>query len=242
MADPHAHTTASDGMVSPRQLVQAAAEAGLSVVAVTDHDTFSGCPEALEAGAELGVEVVAGEEVTTQSPANVHVLGLFLEGPVRMGMTVPDTIAAIHDQGGLAVLAHPWMPTYFASITPNALRRLIAQQPVDGIEMRHTCPTTGGRIRALDRFYELHQDRLGAALGSSDSHFGGHDLARIVTVFPGRGAADLRRALENVTTSPLERYRQPVGPPLSLRLRQQARSMGWLSWQRWRGRIGHEGA
>jgi hypothetical protein len=242
VADPHAHTTASDGMVSPRQLVAAAAEAGLSLVAITDHDTFSGCAEAGEAGQEFGIEVVKGEEVTTSSPANVHVLGLFLAGPVRMGMALEDTISAIHDQGGLAVMAHPWMPTYFASISPGGLRRLIGHVPVDGIELRHTCPTTKGRIRGLDHFYELHRDRLGAALGSSDSHFGGYDLARTVTVFPGRTAQDLRRAIETRTTRPLERYRRPQGPPVTLRLRQQARSMGWLSWQRWRGRIGQEGA
>jgi hypothetical protein len=229
-------------MVSPSELVKAAAAVGLSVIAITDHDTFSGNSEGAEAGLEFGVGVVPGEEVTTSSPANVHVLGLFLSGPVRMGMPVRDTITAIRDQGGLAVMAHPWMPTYFASITPNGLRRLIAEGPVDGIELRHTCPTTRGRIRGLDEFYELHKDRLGAALGSSDSHFGGYDLARTVSVFPGQTASDLRRAIENATTIPLERYGRPAGPPLSLRLRQQARSMGWLSWQRWRGRIGHEGA
>ena len=228
-------------MVSPRRLVAAAAATGLSVLAITDHDTFSGCAEGVEAGHEFGIEVVAGEEVTTSAPANVHVVGLFLEGPVRMGMPVRDTIAAIHDRGGLAVLAHPWMPTYFASISPGGLRRLIAELPVDGIELRHTCPTTKGRIQGLDQFYQLHRDRLGAALGSSDSHFGGHDLARTVTVFPGATAADLRQAIENRATRPLERYRRPPGPPLSLRLQQQARSMGWLSWQRWRGRIGREG-
>ncbi|MGH7609724.1 MAG: PHP domain-containing protein [Candidatus Dormibacteria bacterium] len=241
MADPHAHTTASDGMVSPRELVRAAARAGLSVVAVTDHDTFSGCAEAQEAGQEFGVEVVAGEEVTTRAPANVHVLGLFLSGPVPMGMGLADTIRAIHDRGGLAVLAHPWMPTYFASISPGGLRRLVGELAVDGIELRHTCPTTPGRIRGLDRFYEQHRERLGAALGSSDSHFGGHDLARTVTIFPGSSALDLRRAIEAGATQPLERFRRPAGPPLSLRLRQQARSMGWLSWQRWRGRIGRDG-
>ncbi|HEY6538818.1 MAG TPA: PHP domain-containing protein [Candidatus Dormibacteraeota bacterium] len=242
MADPHAHTTRSDGMVSPRQLVAAAAGAGLSVVAVTDHDTFSGCAEAAEAGLEFGVEVVAGEEVTTASPANVHVVGLFLEGPVRMGMGLEDTIAAIHDQGGLAILAHPWMPTYFASVSPGRLRRLITRLPVDGIELRHTCPTTKSRTRGLDEFYERHRDRLGAAIGASDSHFGAHDLARTVTVFPGRTGSDLRRAIETRATRPLERYLRPQGPPLQLRLQQQARSMGWLSWQRLRGRVGREGA
>jgi hypothetical protein len=45
-------------------------------------------------------------------------------------MSVEDTIRAVHDQGGLAVLAHPFMPTYFASITPAALRRLLGRGPL----------------------------------------------------------------------------------------------------------------
>ncbi|HUY55736.1 MAG TPA: PHP domain-containing protein [Candidatus Nanopelagicaceae bacterium] len=242
VADPHAHTLASDGMVSATELVRAAAAVGLGVLAVTDHDNFGAIPEAREAGLRFGVDVVAGEEVTTDKPARVHVVGLFLDGPVRMGMPVGDTIRAIHDQGGLAILAHPFMPTYFASITPAGLRGLISRQAVDGIELRHTAVTTSSRIRELDAFYELHQDRLGAAVGSSDSHFGAHDLARTVTLFPGSTAADLRRAIEARQTIPLEKYRQPAGPALTTRLQQQARSMGWLAWQRWRGKIGREGA
>lgn len=242
MADPHAHTLASDGLVTSRQLVEAAAAAGLSALGISDHDTMAGVGEALEAGAELGVEVIPGEEVTTAAPANVHVLGLFLAGPVRMGMSVPNTVAAIHDQGGLAILAHPFMPTYFASITPAALRRLLVRCPVDGVELRHTAVTTPGRRRRLDEFYGLHLDLMGAAIGSSDSHFGGGDLARTVTLYPGRGAADLRAGLERRSTRPLEGYRLPAGPPLSDRLRQQGRSLGWLTWQRLRGRVGREGA
>ncbi len=241
VADPHAHTTASDGMVSPTRLVRAAARAGVRVLGITDHDTCSGVAEAAEAAAECGIEVVAGEEITTRAPANVHVLGLFLAGPVRMGMTVPDTLRAIHEQGGLAILAHPCMPTYFASISPGALARLVADHPVDGIELRHTSPTTAGRVRALDRFYLGHRDRLGAALGSSDSHFGAHDVGRTVTLFPGESAQDLRRAIETASTRPLEHFLCPPGPPIGLRLLQQARSLGWLSWQRWRGRIGRDG-
>lgn len=228
-------------MVSSRELVRAAAGAHLQVLAVTDHDTFRGVGEAVEAGLEFGVEVVAGEEVTTRPRANVHVLGLFLRGPVPMGRSVADTIHAIRDQGGLAILAHPFMPTYFASITPGALRRLLAHDTVDGIEVRHTALTLPQRVRELDAFYALHQDRLGASIGSSDSHFGRHDLARTVTVFPGRSALDLRRAIIDRQTRPLEGYARPAGPSLSTRLRQQARSMGWLTWQRWRGNIGREG-
>ena len=229
-------------MVSPRHLVEAARQAGLAVVAVTDHDTMAGVPEAVAAGQELGVEVVAGEEITTGGLGKVHVLGLFLAGPVRMGMSVEDTIRAVHDQGGLAVLAHPFMPTFFASITPTSLRRLLRRTPVDGVELCHTALTTPMRSRQLDQFYDLHRDRMGAAIGSSDSHFGALDLARNVTVYPGSGAADLRRAMEGARTRPLARYLVPAGPSLPDRLRQQGRSMGWLTWQRLTGRVGREGA
>ncbi|HUY62018.1 MAG TPA: PHP domain-containing protein [Candidatus Dormibacteraeota bacterium] len=238
MAETHAHTTHSDGMVPPRELVRAAARTGIEVLCITDHDTMAGVPEAVEAGREFGVEVVAGEEVTTAGPAKVHVLGLFIDRPVRMGMPVLDTIAAIRDRGGVAVLAHPFMPTFFASMTPGALRRLILRERLDGIELRHTCPTTRGRIAELDAFYATHGESLGAALGASDSHFGAHDLGRVVTAFPGRGAADLRRAIATRQTQPLAPFRIPAGPPPTMRLRQQARSLGWLSWQRLRGRVG----
>ncbi len=238
MAETHAHTIHSDGMVPPRELVRAAARIGVGVLCITDHDTMAGVPEAVEAGREFGVEVVAGEEVTTAGPAKVHVLGLFIDRPVRMGMPVMDTIAAIRDRGGVAVLAHPFMPTFFASMTPAALRRLILRERLDGIELRHTCPTTRGRIAALDAFYAAHGESLGAALGASDSHFGAHDLGRVVTAFPGQGAADLRRAIAGRQTRPLAPFRIPAGPPAAMRLRQQARSLGWLSWQRLRGRVG----
>ncbi len=64
MIDLHAHTTVSDGGDSPRELVVAAAEAGLDAIAVTDHDNDSGCDEAVLVGAELGVEVVRGVEIS----------------------------------------------------------------------------------------------------------------------------------------------------------------------------------
>ena len=64
MIDLHLHTTASDGLLSPRELVERAAAAGLTTIAVTDHDTVGGLAEAREAGQDLGVRVVAGIEIT----------------------------------------------------------------------------------------------------------------------------------------------------------------------------------
>jgi 3',5'-nucleoside bisphosphate phosphatase len=62
--DLHTHTTVSDGGDSPRELVEKAAAAGLTTIAVTDHDNDSGCDEAVAAGIELGVEVVRGVEIS----------------------------------------------------------------------------------------------------------------------------------------------------------------------------------
>lgn len=78
--DLHAHTTASDGTLGPRQLVEEANARGLSVLGVTDHDTLDGLPEAIAAGAELGIIIVPGVELsTTVSRGEVHVLGYFVD-------------------------------------------------------------------------------------------------------------------------------------------------------------------
>jgi predicted metal-dependent phosphoesterase TrpH len=80
MIDLHTHTLASDGSDRPDELVAAAAAAGVEVLAVTDHDTVEAVAAARAAGARLGVEVLAGCEVTaTVGDRVVHVL-LYGEG------------------------------------------------------------------------------------------------------------------------------------------------------------------
>lgn len=64
VADLHNHTTASDGEYSPTELVRAGQEMGLQAIGVTDHDTLNGLDEALAAGREAGIRVVAGVEVS----------------------------------------------------------------------------------------------------------------------------------------------------------------------------------
>jgi len=79
-ADLHVHTSASDGALSPAQVVSAAAEAGLAAVGITDHDTVAGIDEALEAQESAHVEVVAGVEISTVygDGAEAHILGYLL--------------------------------------------------------------------------------------------------------------------------------------------------------------------
>jgi 3',5'-nucleoside bisphosphate phosphatase len=75
--DLHTHTTASDGTVSPAELVAEAAVKGIRVLAITDHDTLDGVPEAVSAGLRHNVRVVPGIEIDVEfSPGVFHVLGL----------------------------------------------------------------------------------------------------------------------------------------------------------------------
>ena len=80
MIDLHLHTTASDGRLAPSALVGLAADAGLQIIAVTDHDTVAGLNEARTAAGARGVRLVDGIEVTAvECGRDVHVLGYFFD-------------------------------------------------------------------------------------------------------------------------------------------------------------------
>lgn len=82
MIDLHTHSTASDGSDTPSQLVARAARAGLRAVALTDHDTIEGLPEAGEAAREVGVALVPGCEISCPvERGTLHLVVLFLDGP-----------------------------------------------------------------------------------------------------------------------------------------------------------------
>lgn len=77
--DLHLHTTASDGIYSPRDLIKMAKEVGLKTVAITDHDTFEGLEEAMQAGIEYNVNLIAGIELSTKFKGrNVDILGYYV--------------------------------------------------------------------------------------------------------------------------------------------------------------------
>src|SRR3984893_5131450 len=232
LADPHCHTLASDGMVTPAELVDAAVNAVLECIAITDHDTMAAAREVVERGQAAGLKVVAGQEVTTKAPAQTHILGWFLEKPIRRGMSVADTVVAIHDQGGLVIIPHPFMPVYFGSIQPEMLRRLIDKEPVDGIEVMYTAPAGSRRRRMLDEFMNAHRERVGASIGASDCHFGRHDIAQVVTAYEG----DFRTAILQRQTTP-RRGHVKRSVPRNVALLQQWRAMVELPVRRLRGKI-----
>ncbi len=78
--DLHTHSTASDGTVAPAGVVEAAADAGLDVLALTDHDSAAGWAEATARAAELELTLVPGMEISTRHEgAGVHLLGYLLD-------------------------------------------------------------------------------------------------------------------------------------------------------------------
>jgi hypothetical protein len=79
-ADLHIHTNASDGTLSPEETVAMAARSSLRAIAITDHDTTDAIAAALAAGQRLGVEVIAGVEISAEYMGDeIHILGYFID-------------------------------------------------------------------------------------------------------------------------------------------------------------------
>lgn len=78
--DLHSHSTASDGTLTPAELVRRAAAAGVSVLALTDHDTTAGLAEAQRAAQACGLTLVCGVEVSvTWGGRTIHIVGLHVD-------------------------------------------------------------------------------------------------------------------------------------------------------------------
>lgn len=187
-ADLHLHTTCSDGRPTPEELARRLAQTSLAVAAVTDHDTVDGALRVEEALAGTGPEIVVGSEVSSRDG---HVLALFLIHDILPGMSAEATIDAIHEQGGLAVAAHPYS-------LAEGVGDLAARLPFDGVEILNGSPLMEmSNARAGARLARASA----ALLGGSDAHVASA-AGQVHTLFPGAGAADLRAALLAGETQP----------------------------------------
>lgn len=197
-ADLHIHTTASDGVATIREVLDhIAAQKKLNVIAITDHDCVDAALWALEHQDDYDFDIVPGVEVSSRIG---HVLGLWVTGAIPPNMSLEETTQAIHDQNGLAILAHPYH-IHMGIVAKNFFRytmspEVLSYTQLDGIEVHNAGIALPGMNRMAQRLATtLHI----AALGNSDAHtLGG--IASGVTRFPGSSAADLRQAIDHAQT------------------------------------------
>ncbi len=197
-ADLHIHSLASDGVSTVSEILGAAVERGVDVIAITDHERIDAAIAAqrMAQARELPIEVIVGEEISTRGG---HLVGLFLSERIRPWQSLRTSVARVHDQGGIAIVAHPLVP-YPLCASGRSIRRLLDEQDAqvhpDGIEAFN--PTTAG-MRWTRRVPEFVATTGRAAVGSSDAHRAS-DVGQAVTTFDGATAAELRRAIEERTT------------------------------------------
>ena len=193
-ADLHIHTLASDGVSGIEEVLASVMErTQLDVIAIADHERVDAAhaARAIARARDLPIEVVIGEEVSTRGG---HLLALFIEEPIPPLRSLRESIALVHEQGGLAIPAHPLFP-YPMCAQAWVLRRLLASPDArvrpDAVEAFN--PTTFGRPvhRRVVAFAAEHGL---AAVGNSDAH----EAASVGigwTTFPGRTAEELRAAI-----------------------------------------------
>ena len=196
----HTHTNKSDGLVTPDKVVEAAKNVGARVVAISDHDTFSGIAEAQRKAEELEIYFVIGNEI--QCKNFKHLLALFLKLPkkeIPHSKPIDETAKKIRELQGFVIAPHPLSGRRDA-LTKDQLLRLIELGLLDGIEVLYPRIPDGVSQELKDL---SQQDGVNLAqFGSSDSHFGLKDIGINFTLFPGNNLEDIFKAIGRKTTIP----------------------------------------
>ncbi len=195
-ADIHIHSSHSDGLASVPQILDYVRDrTDLSVISITDHNTIRGSLHAREMAASYGIGVVVGEEVSSREG---HVIGLYLEEDVRPGMSAADTVLAIKEQGGIAVIPHPFsMKGVFGPRGRGVFAAAAAEGHFDAVEVYNSLPflawANNAAAKALVGGHGI------AATGGSDAHVL-EAVGKGYTVFRGTTAEDLRTSILSLET------------------------------------------
>lgn len=202
LADVHMHTTYSDGTGSVAEVLDFVEEhTSLDVIAITDHDTIEGALRArdLAATRDYRFEIIVGEEISTREG---HLLALFLRDPIAPGQSIERSIELVHEQGGLAIVAHPFNRVFRHSVQRSVMNRLLRQPDLhpDGIETLNGSFAGIGSSQIAMRLARTVYPW--AETGSSDAHTP-TAIGCARTLFQGRSAADLRTAIERRETAPI---------------------------------------
>jgi len=227
-ADIHIHSSHSDGLASIPQIMDyVQSNTDLAVIAITDHNTIEGALYAQALSDRYDFQVVVGEEVSSREG---HVIGLYLQDEILPGMSAVDTILAIEEQGGIAVIPHPF--SVKGVFGPRG-RGLFAAAAADGafhaLEVYNSLPFLVWANKVAAKTLVGGQGI--AATGGSDAHVL-EAVGKGYTVFRGSSAEELRASILN-----LETRAEASGQGLSMAWRycrkyRQIRRMHSLNWER----------
>jgi predicted metal-dependent phosphoesterase TrpH len=192
-ADFHIHTRFSrDSILGEERFIRLALQRGLTHVAITNHNNVEGAVAVRDKVRDLGLEseltVILGEEVST---ADGEVVGVFLERTIPRGLSADETADAIHEQGGLVSIPHPYDPFRASHIREEPLLALLEAGKVDMIEVFNS--------RVTFQRHNLDAAELAARYGvpgiaASDSH-SSFEIAMSFNALPAFSSADELRAV-----------------------------------------------
>lgn len=160
LCDLHTHTTASDGQYTPTELVGLAKAHGLSVLAVTDHDTIAGVAEAQRAGSALGLTVIRGVELSAKDYPNCHILGYgFRDGDTELARLCEQFRAGRDDRKYKIVdfLRERGVELDLAEVEELAGGKVIARPHFAQVMVKHGYVGTNGE--AFDRYLDTEEFR-----------------------------------------------------------------------------------
>ncbi len=147
----HTHSVHSnDGQNTVEELLEAARAANLDGLAITDHNEFAPSRRAADLAEEYGLIGIAGMEIST---AAGHLLGLGIDHRIERGLGFRETVARVHDAGGIAVVPHPFQELRKGVLGTIPREELTA---ADAIEVYNSRLLTGRANRQADQLAEAN--------------------------------------------------------------------------------------
>jgi hypothetical protein len=194
-ADLHIHSNHSDGLARIPEIMEFVQnETDLKVIAITDHNTIEGALFAQSLQDLYDFEVVVGEEISSKSG---HIIGLWLTETVPPGLTAAETVARISEQGGVAIIAHPFANRAFGPFGLESVGKAIHDVAFHALEVYNSSPYLVYANRLAAKAFTGGQGI--AATGGSDAHVL-KAIGKGYTLFRGSTAGDLRRSIDNLET------------------------------------------
>ncbi len=194
-ADLHIHSNHSDGLARIPDIMDYVQDhTDLKVISITDHNTIEGARFAHSIQDMYDFEVVIGEEISSK---HGHIIGLFLEEAIPPGLSAVATISAINEQGGVAVIPHPFANRAFGPFGLKSIGDKLNELAFHALEVYNSSPYLIYANRLAARAFTGGQGV--ASTGGSDAHVL-KAIGNGYTLFKGSSAVELRESIDRLET------------------------------------------